>query len=450
MSDIKMLIESAKYAHLNQSDAASMKVLLENTDRELQSLVNEGTLTGDVAQFTPILLPLVRRVYPNLIANELLGVQPMSMPTGYVYSLVNQYLGTGNNKATAAKPAKIYVLEGPDHGLVEGTAITGGTEDGVVLYVEGEKVLATGVFEVDAEIAEAATSNKKVTAVFSNEASFKRILKNFTGTYTTGEAELLSKDMREIGFTIARKSVEAKSRALKGQYSVEMYQDLKSQHGLLADEEIMSLMGYEIQAEIDREVVDFVNGNATQLADTVSFSANPRDSLTGRWEIEKYRREAIRIDREAAQIGIDTKRGQGNILVVSPGVATMLEQVGSFKTAEVASSVSAPVSGGVAGTFNNKYKVIVDQYAESDYCTVMYKGADRRDAMGFFAPYVPLSFTKVTHTDSGQPAIIAKTRYALDTVPGVSSPTSNDRAKTYARSFGLDLSNTALEASKEA
>ena len=449
MSDIKMLIESAKYAHLNQSDAASMKVLLENTDRELQNLVNEGTLTGDVAQFTPILLPLVRRVYPNLIANELLGVQPMSMPTGYVYSLVNQYLGTGNNKATAAKPAKIYVLEGTDHGLVEGAAITGGTEDGVVLYVEGEKILATGVFAVGETVAEA-TASGDVVAVFSNEVSFKRILKGFTGTYTTAEAELLSKDMREIGFTIARKSVEAKSRALKGQYSVEMYQDLKSQHGLLADEEIMSLMGYEIQAEIDREVVDFINGNATQLADTVSFSANPRDSLTGRWEIEKYRREAIRIDREAAQIGIDTKRGQGNILVVSPGVATMLEQVGSFKTAEIASSVAAPVSGGVAGTFNNKYKVVVDQYAESDYCTVMYKGADRRDAMGFFAPYVPLSFTKVTHADSGQPAIIAKTRYALETVPGVSSPASNDRAKAYARSFGLDLSNTALQASKEA
>ena len=449
MSDIKMLIESAKYAQLNQSDAASMKVLLENTDRELQSLVNEGTLTGDVAQFTPILLPLVRRVYPNLIANELLGVQPMSMPTGYVYSLVNQYLGTGNNKATAAKPAKLYVLAGLGHDLKEGDVFAGGTEEGVVLYVEGEKVLATGVLAVGDTVT-GATADGEVTAVFSNEASFKRILKNFTGTYSTGEAELLSKDMREIGFTIARKSVEAKSRALKGQYSVEMYQDLKSQHGLLADEEIMSLMGYEIQAEIDREVVDFVNGNATQLADTVSFSANPRDSLTGRWEIEKYRREAIRIDREAAQIGIDTKRGQGNILVVSPGVATMLEQVGTFKIAEVASTVSAPVSGGVAGTFNNKYKVIVDQYAESDYCTVMYKGSDRRDAMGFFAPYVPLSFTKVTHTDSGQPAIIAKTRYALDVVPGVSSPTSNDRAKSYARSFGLDLTNTALEASKEA
>lgn len=448
MSDINMLIESAKYAQLTPSDAAGMKILLENTNTEMKNLISEGTLSGDVAQFTPILLPLVRRVYPQLIANELLGVQSMSMPTGYIYALTNKYVGTGNNKSLPATGAKIYALVGDAHGLVEGDAVAGGTVDGVVLYTEGNLVLSTATLAVGDEITGAAVSNKQVEAVYSNEASFRRILKNYTGAYTTAEAELLGKDMREVGFSIARKSVEAKSRALKGQYSVEMYQDLKSQHGLLADEEIMSLMGYEIQAEIDREVVDFVNSNATQLADTV-FSTNPRDAMSGRWEIEKYRREAIRIDREAAQIGIDTKRGKGNILVVSPGVATMLEQVGTFKTAEIASSVNAPVSGGVAGTFNNKYKVVVDQYAESDYCTVMYKGEDRRDAMGFFAPYVPLSFTKVTHADSGQPAVIAKTRYALDTIPGSSSPQSNDRAKTYARSFGLDLTSTALAKSVE-
>ena len=449
MSDIKMLVESSKYAPLSNSDSASMQIFLENTEREMQGLINEGTLTGDVAQFTPILLPLVRQVYPQLIANELLGVQPMSMPTGYVYALTNQYLGTDNNKANPNAGAKIYVLAGKDHELKEGDAITGGTEAGVVLYVEDEKILATGLFAGGDTIAEAAADGE-VEAVFSNEASFKRILKNYTGSYSTSQAEALGKNMREVGFSIVRKSVEARSRALKGQYSVEMYQDLKSQHGLLADEEIMSLMSYEIQAEIDREVVEFINSNATQLADTVSFSTNPRDAMAGRWEIEKYRREVIRLDRESAQIGIDTKRGQGNILIVSPAVATMLEQVGTFKLAEVTSSVSAPVSGGIAGVFNNKYKVVVDQYASSDYCTVMYKGADRRDAMGFFAPYVPLSFTKVTHTDTGQPAIIAKTRYALETIPGVSSPTSNDRAKTYARTFGLDLANTALAASKEA
>jgi len=372
-------------------------------------------LSGDVAQFTPILMPMVRRVYPNLIANEILGVQPMTMPTGFIYALTNEYTGTG---AASAKGGKI--VESTDD--LSGDAI----------YSEGNMYLLAA-----ADVA-AAEAGAGYVATYSNEAAFGKILKGYTGAVATAAAEALGTDMKEVGFSIAKKSVEAKSRALKGQYTVEMYQDLKAQHGLLADEEIMSLMSYEMQAEIDREVVDFVNGNATQLADTAI------NTDAGRWDIEKMRAHAVRISAEAAQIGLDTKRGQGNTLLVSPKVATMLEQIGTFKTAEQASGVKAPVSGGVAGTFDGRFKVIVDQYATSDYATVVYKGADRRDAMGFFAPYVPMSFTKVTNADSGQPAVIAKTRYALDTIPGVSSATSGDRAATYARSFGVDFTGTVL------
>ena len=424
MENIQALLESSKYASLNASDSAAMRLMLENTEKEHARLMSEGTLSGDVAQFTPILMPMVRRVYPNLIANELLGVQPMTMPTGFIYALTNQYTGTG---ATAKAAARIYVAAGA-HGLVAGDTVEMGATDGTVLYVEGLNVLVTdGTTPL---VVGGTLGTSTVAGVYTNEAAFGKILKGYTGTYTTAQAEALSTGMREIGFSIAKKSVEAKSRALKGQYTVEMYQDLKAQHGLLADEEIMSLMSYEMQAEIDREVVDFVNDNATQLTDSV-FTADSTDG-TGRWEIEKYRREVIRISREAAQIGLDTKRGAGNTLLVSPKVATMLEQVGSFKVAEQ------------AGIFDGRFKVIVDQYATSDYCTVMYKGADRRDAMGFFAPYVPMSFTKVTNADSGQPAVIAKTRYALDTIPGISSATSNDRAQKYARSFGIDFTNTIL------
>ena len=432
----KDLLESTKYAPLNGSDKNAMGLLLENAQRDLDQLISEGTLAGDVAQFTPILMPMVRRVYPTLIANELLGIQPMTMPTGFIYALTNQYIGTNNNNANPNSAAVVVELSGATTKVEGDTVFT----NGKVLYVEGKKVLiagGTGVI-VGATIEAGVT----ITGIFTNEASFKRIFKNYTGSYTTAAGEALGKDMKEIGFSISKKSVEAKVRALKGRYSVEMYQDLKAQHGLLADEEIMSLMSYEIQAEIDREVVDFVNANSTILADT-SFTADSTDG-TGRWEIEKYRREVIRISKEAAQIGIDTKRGQGNTLLVSPKVATMLEQVGKFKVAEQLSNVSAPVSGGVAGIFDGRFKVVIDQYATSDYCTVLYKGADRRDAMGFFAPYVPLSFQKVTNTDSGQPAIIAKTRYALDTIPGVESAISNDRAKTYSRSFGINFQNTVL------
>ena len=433
MEKIQALLESSKYSALSASDSNAMKLMLENTEKEQERLINEGTLSGDVAQFTPILMPMVRRVYPNLIANEILGVQPMSMPTGFIYALTNQYVGTGNNQAKPNAGA-VLVETAAAHGVAEGDSLLGGK----VLYVEDLYVLTTGTATVGATV-----GTSTVAQIFTNEASFGRILKNYTGSYTTAQAEALAKDMREVGFSIAKKSVEAKSRALKGQYTVEMYQDLKAQHGLLADEEIMSLMSYEMQSEIDREIVDFVNSNSTQLGNTIAFTADSTDG-TGRWEIEKYRREAIRISKEAKQIGLDTKRGQGNILMVSPKVAVMLEQVGSFKAADIASNINVPVSGGVAGTFDGKYKVIVDQYATSDYATVLYKGADRRDAMGFFAPYVPMSFTKVTNTDSGQPAVIAKTRYALDTIPGISSATSNDRAKSYSRTFGIDFANTAL------
>jgi hypothetical protein len=443
MGNIQALLESSKYAPLSASDSAAMKLMLENTEKEHARLVSEGTLSGDVAQFTPILMPIVRRVYPGLIANEILGVQPMSMPTGFIYALVNQYVGDADNKLSplvqhsgAQSPLSANgTLRGSIAVVDDASSLAVGTNG--VLHIEGDKVLVNRVVAVGDSIGTAT-----VEAVYTNEAAFGRILKNYTGSHSTAAAEQLGRDMKEVGFSIAKKSVEARSRALKGQYTVEMYQDLKAQHGLLADEEIMSLMSYEMQAEIDRECVDFVNGVATQLPDT-AFTASATDG-TGRWEIEKYRTQVIRISREAAQIGLDTKRGQGNILLVSPKVATMLEQVGSFKVAEQASDTKQPVAGGVAGTFDGRFKVIVDQYATSDYVTVLYKGADRRDALGFFAPYVPMSFTKVTNVDSGQPAVIAKTRYALDTIPGVSSATSNDRASKYARSFGVNFANTVL------
>ena len=439
MEDIKALLESAKFAPLTASDTAAMKLMLENTSAEHARLVNEGTLAGDVAQFTPILMPMVRRVYPNLIANEVLGVQPMTMPTGFIYALTNHYTGSQDNQANPDANGVILEMSAAT-AMAEGDTASNGTASGTVAHVEGALVLVVNV--AGGAFAAADTVNTEtVSGTYSNEASFGKILKNYTGPVSTAAAEQLGTDMKEIGFSIARKSVEAKSRAMKGQYTVEMYQDLKAQHGLLADEEIMSLMSYEMQAELDREIIDFVNGVAQVLPDT-TFSASA--DTTGRWELERYRTHAIRISSEAAQIGLDTKRGQGNCLLVSPKVATMLEQVGSYKPSEVQSGVKQPVAGGVAGTFDGRFKVIVDQYAVSDYCTVMYKGGDRRDALGFFAPYVPMSFTKTTHADSGQPAVIAKVRYALDTIPGISTPESTDRAALYARTFGVNFANTIL------
>lgn len=447
MSDfINELVKSSKYAPLTESDATAMGLMLRNTDKDAQRALNEGSLAGDVAQFTPILMPLVRRVYPKLIANELLGVQPMTMPTGYIYALVNNYIGDGVNHASPNRKAIIVECDvAPEDVKVGDTVLTSGK----VLYVEGKKVLVG--FDTDGTlpaVGDAVGATAKVSAIFSNEAAFYKILPGYTGTYSTAQGEVLGTDMKEIGFSVTKKSIEAKTRALKGRYTVEMYQDLKAQHGLLADEEIMSLMSYEIQAEVDRDVVNFVNANARQLPDTAFPAITGAYAGEGRWEIERYRTQAIRIAKEAALIGVDTKRGQGNILLVSPKVATMLQQVGSFKPAPVgATNLDTPVLGGVAGIYDGRFKVVVDQYATDDYCTVMYKGADRRDAMGFFAPYVPLSFTRVTEVESGQPAVIAKMRYGLTTIPGVLNAESNDRAMSYARSFGVNFENTVLSGS---
>jgi hypothetical protein len=454
------ILESSKYAGLTMNEKVSMALLLENTEKEYERLLSENTSTTDIAQFTPILMPLVRRVYPTLIANELLGVQAMTMPTGFMYSLTNRYTGDGVNGTSGQSGLngsgvilKLSVGAGTDTIVQTGVTklnIVGATSGatGTILYSETQgKAGATYVMALVEQTSTAAFTVENITvtgsddvvsctAVYTNEASFRVILKNYTGPVTTAVGEVLGKDMKEVGFTIAKKSIEATTRKLKGQYTLEMYQDLKAQHGLMADEEIMSLIGAEMQNEIDREVVTFVNSNATQCANAYAFTASSTDG-SGRWEIEKYRTQAIKIATEARQIGLDIKRGQGNTLVVSPRVATMLEQIGSFTVAPMASGVNVPLSGGVAGTFDGKYKVIVDQYAVSDYATVLYKGSDRRDGMGVFAPYVPLSFQKVTNPDSGQPAIIASTRYALATNPIDSA--------LYARSFGVDFTNSVLK-----
>lgn len=426
--NIKSLIESKRdiYPSLTESGKREMELLLRNTYKEMQALSEGQNVSSDVAQFTPIMMPLVRRLYPTLIANELLGVQPMTMPTGYIYALVNRYTGDGDTKTiTPANKGMILVVEGTAPAV--GDTLTGSTSGatGEVVYVEEDKVLVKltndAVFEVE----------DNIKAVYTNEANFHKILKNYTGPYVTADGEKLAKDMAEVGFSIERKNVEAQTRKLKGRYTLEMYEDLKAQHGLMADEEIMSLMKSEIQQELDREVVDFINNNATVVANAFAPAA-----ADGRWEIEKYRAEVIKIANEARNIGILTKRGSGNVLLVSPRVATMLEQVGSFIVAKQPSDVTQPISGGVAGIFDGRYKVVVDQYAKDDYITVLYKGVDRRDAIGFFSPYVPLSFQSVMDPNSGQPGIIARLRYALSTTPL--------EPENYARTFGVSFSNTAL------
>lgn len=430
-------IKDSRFAPLTESDAVIMNTLLKNTALAAEGQMpglTEASLSGDIAQFTPILMPVVRRAYPALIANHLLGIQPMTMPTGYAYALVNRYTGTSEAEKAVSpvNGAQIVVFTNE-------VEVDAALDKGTVIHVEEDKKTALVKLEDVAQkytTADTDTTGGKVTAVYTNEANFLKILKSYTGPVTTAEGEQLAKDMSTVGFGIERVSIEAKTRKLKAEYTLEMYDDLKAQHGLLVDEELTALIAAELQNEIDREVVQFVNDTATVVPDAAVASGKDINADYGRWELERYRAQAIKIDLEARNVGIETKRGSANVILCSPKVATMLEQIGDFKLATGSASISHNLFAGNVGTFMGRYTVVVDQYATSDYITVLYKGTSRQDSLGFFCPYVPLSFQRVIQPDSGQPAIISRVRYGL-----IRNPLAPE---TYARTFGVSLANTVL------
>lgn len=433
---VNSYINDTRYKSLNESEAGVMNVLLKNTGLAASGeLLGESTNAADIAQFTPILMPIVRRVYPALVANQLLGIQPLTMPTGYIYAIVNRY--TGNKVDGAISPVQkgqILVLE---TGVAKGDVLTGVTSkaSGKVVHIEneGKTVLVQLTDASKLFVTEDVDKGGKVVNVYSNEATFHKILENYAGPHNTAAGEQLAENMNTVGFGIERKAVEAKTRKLKAEYTLEMYEDLKNQHGILADEHLANLIAAELQTEIDREIINFVNQTATVVPDPVDPNGKYKDS--GRWEIERYRVNLMKIDLEARNIGLKTRRGSGNVLIVSPKVATMLDQAGGFKFADSSSTISKDIFTGVVGTYNG-YTVIVDQYAESDYCTVLYKGPTAQDAMGFFCPYVPLSFQKVINPEGGQPSLISRVRYGL-----VSNPLE---AFNFGRTFAISLQNTIL------
>lgn len=431
-------LESKKYAALNESEKSVMATILENTAKEAQKLINEGTVSGDIQTFTNILLPLVRRTHPNLIANALTGIVPLSGPTGYIYALTSRYTGTSDNSISPVSSAQILVTDLADAStkFTVGGDVTTSTKAGKVVYIEGNKLLVkniTGVFAAGDGVDNANPFNAAeatLTAVYSNEATFTRVLKQYTGPLSTAQGELLGTDMKEVGITITRQMVETTTRKLKAKYTVEMFQDLQAVHGLNAENELMNLISYELSAELDREVVDFVNGGATVVPDVTVHSYD------GRWEIEKYRSLALKLDFESREIGRLTRRGAGNTLLVSPRVAVMLQALGGFVTAPVANTVDQLSLASVVGTFDGKYNVIVDNFATSDYVTTLYKGSSAADNMCFYSPYVPVSFIKTVNPESGQPAMIAASRYALSKNPL--------NPENYARTFGVSTASLAI------
>ncbi len=500
--EFEALLESEKYTPLDEAQKPVLASIMENTAKETEKMIQEGTISADIAQFTPFLFPMLRKVFPALIANEILGVQPMSGPTGFIYTLTNRYVGSAANGLTG-KPGTNQGANGPalyDHTnaatqvvLIDGTGgvpavgdtitmASGGTA--TIVYVEpsqhgalqnnapaGQTVGNTiGGTAVGAQstnlygalvelpsngywlgggmgkvtVGDAVSSGGTVYATYTGFAAYDKILPNYSGSYTTADGETkgtVGNEMNEVGIAVERVQVEARTRKLRAEYTIEMYQDLKAMHGILADQELMNLMSYEIKAETDREIVDFVNSRALlkpdfYLSGGYGAPGNVGTFNAGRWEIERYRSLAIRLADESRQIGRRNKRGAANKLLVSPKVLTALEAIGGFSTAPVDSTVNTQTMTPVVGRFDNKFSVIVDNYADQgEYATLIYKGSNQ-DALGVYAPYTPVQIQKVTHISTGQPALIAMTRYGLAENPFGGT--------AYSTTFGVSFENTVI------
>lgn len=430
-------IDSAKYAEVAEADKVNLAQLFENHEKEMK--LSESIMSADVALFTPILVPLVRRVYPALVANDLVGIQSLNMPTGYLYAMTNRYVGNSINSVKPAANGQIVTVVDASSFVVGGNITSDAGAAGKVVYIEGKNILVnlvgTTLFQDGDSIDNASPYAAEATTVsvtYSNQSMFKKILPGYSGPYATSAGEALGNDMMEVGFDIERTMAEAKTRKLKAKYTIELFQDLKAMHGLDGEKELMDLMAMELKLGIDREVV-------AKIAETATVTADANiNSYQGRWEIEKYRSLAIRLSNESRIIGQETRKGGGNTMLVSGKVATALEQLGGFILSPVKNGLDSVMAGITpsVGTFDGRYKVVVDNFATSDYATVMYKGATNKDAGLFFAPYQMANVVKTVDPTSGQPAVIIASRY--DIVKNPMNP------ETYIRTMGVNFSGTVL------
>jgi len=334
---------------------------------------------------------------PSLVAHDLVGVQPMSMPTGLIFAMKSYYGGLGS----AGAAAEAFGTAAPDATFTgDGTGAAATTAAGEVLGT-AEQVNA------------AAVGNTPVVKVAP---------------------------WPEMSFEIQKVSVAAKTRKLKAKYTLELAQDLKAIHGMDADAELSNILSTEVVGEINRELVGFVNTQAVQgaatgtvLAGTFNLASTDAD---GRWEIEKYKNLYMMIVREATTIALQTRRGVGNTLIVSPLVGAALEQVTTLKgtSMDVAGNVDTQDFLGVTylGVLGNRFKVYVDPYAVGEYVTVGYKGASVYDSGIFYSPYVGLQFHRTVGSDDFNPRVGISSRYALSTNPFVTGVAG---ANTYYRRF---------------
>jgi hypothetical protein len=378
-----------------------------------------GATAGAIKGFDPVLISLVRRAMPNLIAYDIAGVQPMSGPTGLIFAMKSRY--TNQSGAEALHDEANTAFSG------------GGTQEA------GPSGLEAAADDGDGSLATGETSGEIFSTVGAG--------------LTTAQAEALGDGggttFGEMAFSIDKATVTAKSRALKAEYTMELAQDLKAVHGLDAEGELANILSSEILAEINREVVRTVNQKAKlgalQSSVAVKGIFNLHTDSDGRWLAEKAKGLIVQIEREANVIAKETRRGKGNYVICSSDVASILAASGMLDYAPaLTTALNVDDTGNTfAGVLNGKFKVYVDPYATGtnpDYVTVGYRGNTPYDAGIFYCPYVPLTMVKAIGEEDFQPRIGFKTRYGMVANPYVSTDgtTGTARANPYFRIFRVD------------
>ena len=369
-----LVLENQERAVLEE--AANMSRLFEATPI---NVAPTSPSSGNIQGFDPILIGLVRRALPNLMAYDICGVQPMTGPTGLIFAMRTKY----------DTPA--------------------GTE---AFYNEANTVFAGTIGDI-ANVRSDLSAN---------------VVSMTTANTGTGDstANFETKNMANMAFTIERVSVTAKTRGLQASYTMELAQDLKAIHGLDAETELTNILSTEILAEINREVVRTVYATANVGivgAATASFNLSSNTDTSGRWQVEKYKSLLFAIERASNKIAKDTRRGKGNMIIVSTDVASALAMTGLLDYNSALSNntnLTVDDTGNTfAGTLFGRIKVYVDPYSVvgTDYVVVGYKESSPYDAGLFYCPYVPLQMVRAIDPDNYQPKVGFKTRYGMVSNP---------------------------------
>jgi hypothetical protein len=377
--------------------------ILENQERaqkEDAAFLSEAAPTNatgsSIANWDPILISLVRRAMPNLIAYDIAGVQPMTGPTGLIFAMRSRYTSQTGNEA---------------------------------LFDEADSDFSARNAAGDSTSGQTPGGQAGANPAILNDSPAGSYTKGEAMTTATAEAlgDASGNQFAEMAFSIEKSTVTARSRALKAEYTMELAQDLKAIHGLDAETELANILSAEILAEINREVVRTIYINAEKGASANTGSINTTTEgifdldtdSNGRWSVERFKGLMFQVEREANTIAQRTRRGKGNILITSSDVASALQMAGVLDyTPALNNNLNVDDTGNTfAGVLNGRFKVYIDPYsanqAAKQYFVVGYKGTSPYDAGMFYCPYVPLQMVRAVGQDTFQPKIGFKTRYGL-------------------------------------